>query len=217
MVLPLAFGAGSDGRTPCPFARVFFLIPNTGLTGITLPPVYPWPLVFLPVFLPEHSQHSTLLRSSHESWIQAIDPPYGWKFYRFMSTHPHARPERLDHQICTVTGTLQVVGLLILAYYTCSSPTWTQSLNAYALARIGALLAPQMKAEGIEGLREHPRPEDVQKALVGMSGVVGIVSHDCETGNNIASHMLLMESTATVNEDGLSTEGTTTVQRRVIG
>lgn len=90
-------------------------------------------------------------------------------------------------------------------------------MNAYALARIGALLAPQMKAEGIEGLREHPRPEDVQKALVGMSGVVGIVSHDCETGNDIASHMLLMESTATVNEDGLSTEGTTTVQRRVIG
>lgn len=114
---------------------------------------------------------------------------------------------------------LQVAGLLTLAYCTCSSPTWTPSLNAYALARIGALLAPQMRAEGIDGLREHPRPEDVQRALAGMSGAVGTVSTDCETGDDSESHMLLAESTATVNADAdvRSTGGTATVRRRVTG
>lgn len=117
--------------------------------------------------------------------------------------------------IISILITAQIVGLVILAHYTCSSPTWTQTLDAYALARIGALLAPQMKAEGIDGLREHPRPEDVQKALVGMSGVFGIVSHGCETINKTQSHILLTRSTATVNADVSSTEGTTTVRRRM--
>lgn len=117
--------------------------------------------------------------------------------------------------IISILVTLEVVGLLSLTYYTWSSPTWTQSLNAYALARIGVLLAPQMKAEGIDGLREHLRPDDVQKALAGMSGVVvGIVSHDCETETDTESHTLLTESTASFNADVSSIEGTTTIQRR---
>lgn len=119
--------------------------------------------------------------------------------------------------IVSILITAQIVGLLILAHYICSSPTWTQTLDAYALARIGALLAPQMKAEDIDGLREHPRPEDVQKALVGMSGVFGIVSHGFETGNDAESHILLTESAATVHADVSSTEGTTTVRRRMTG
>lgn len=116
--------------------------------------------------------------------------------------------------IISILVTIQVVGLLILAHYTCSSPTWTQSLDAYALARIGALLAPQMKAEGIDGLREHPKPEDVQNALIGMSGCFGIVSHGCGTVNDAESHILLTESTATVNADVSSTEGKTSAKRR---
>lgn len=117
--------------------------------------------------------------------------------------------------VISILVTLEVVGLLILAYYTCSSPTWTQSLNAYALARIGAVLAPQMKAKGIDGLREHPRAEDLRKGLVGMSGVIGIVSYDCEAGNHAEGQMLLTESTGSVDADVSSADGTTTVQRRV--
>lgn len=117
--------------------------------------------------------------------------------------------------IISILVTIQVVGLLFLAHYTCSSPTWTQTLDAYALARIGALLAPQMKAEGIDGLREHPRPLDVQKALVGMPGLFGIATHGWETESDIESHMLLTESTATVNAGVSSTEGTTRVRRRM--
>lgn len=115
----------------------------------------------------------------------------------------------------SVLVALQVAGLLILAYYTCSSPTWTPSLNAYALARIGALLAPQMRAEGIDGLREHPRPGEVEKALAGMSGAVGTVGGDCEAGDDSESHMLLAESTATVDVNGSFAGGTFTVRRRV--
>lgn len=117
----------------------------------------------------------------------------------------------------SVLVALQVAGLLILAYYTCSSPTWTPSLNAYALARIGALLAPQMRAEGINGLREHPRPGEVEKALAGMSGAVGTVSGDCETGDDSESHMLLAESTATVDVivSSVASGRTVTVRRRV--
>lgn len=117
--------------------------------------------------------------------------------------------------IISILVALQVAGLLLLAYYTCSSPTWTPSLNAYALARIGALLAPQMRAEGIDGLREHPRPGEVERALAGMSGAVWTVSGDCEAGDDSESHMLLAESTATVNRDMSSAGGTATVRRRV--
>lgn len=75
----------------------------------------------------------------------------------------------------------------------------------------------KVKEEGIDRLREHPRPEDVQKILqvAGMSGVVvGIVSHDCETEADTESQISLKESIVSVNAVVSSTDGTTTVKRR---
>jgi hypothetical protein len=69
---------------------------------------------------------------------------------------------------------VQIAGLLILAIYNSSFPTWTSTLDALAMAKVGS----ELKELGLSpiGQKAHGDAEKLARA----SGLVGVVDDDKE-------------------------------------
>ena len=89
--------------------------------------------------------------------------------------YPISKPVRSIPGIAVISVLLglQLAGLVWLAVYSSSAPTWTSTLNAVAMAEIGR----QLEDVDISPLGVKHKKNDMA-ALTGTEGIVGVVEKD---------------------------------------
>lgn len=84
--------------------------------------------------------------------------------------------------ICTALLALHLLGLFILAIYTCHATPWTSDLDSFAMLRIGAQFADRLGAQSMDKLPMGLRKSENVKALDELPGFIGDASPEEDVG-----------------------------------